>query len=248
MIEKGRQPLAQPREMTAGIGELLLARVRTGMIEHVAGLFEPGLLDVRGDLGMKLQTIGAAVAKRLVLEGLPRGKQLCRAGRLEALEVPVVHHEVLRNERPPGLRRRDRVEADLAQALLVRSDRTAQGMGQQLAAETNAKQRLVCSEPVFDPLQLVAQVIQFTRLLDHLSTAIDHGRVESFLWRQGLAFGDIYRLKLKITLSQLTGHTIAPCIRHMPDQKYLSSHSFLSLPVHAPDMRPQLTSASGAAA
>src|SRR5580765_8307866 len=102
---------------------------------------------------MELQAEGpAAQAEGLVRKGLAGRQQLGPIGQLEAFLMPMIDVEIGGEERAPGVRRRQRVVADLVDSLRMVRDTRAESAGQQLPSQADPEIAAAAGDIVPDPI------------------------------------------------------------------------------------------------
>ena len=140
---------------------------------------------------MELQTESpAAQAEGLVGKGIAGRQQLGPIGQFEPFPVPMIDVEVGGEERLPGVRRPQRVVADLVDTGGMARDARAECPGQQLTAEADAEIAAAAGDVVADPIDLVLYIGRGRTVVGALGAAEDdRARIGAGIVGQPIALG-----------------------------------------------------------
>ena len=101
-------------------------------------------------LRVELQAEGLAVANGLVWKVGTRGQAGGAGGQVEALAMPLVHGDGVRQEGRAAAVASQGIVADLVQALFVRYDTGTHGARHQLSAQAEAEIGFAAGQPILD--------------------------------------------------------------------------------------------------
>ena len=160
--------------MHRAVGDMLGALLGARKFHAMSAAHQPAIHHGVGDLGVELQRVTGAIAKRLHRESIAFGQQFAAGRQVEALAMPLIDViGPIGADHPPSLRWADRVIADLGVALRMRIDAAAEMVRHHLRAEADAEIRLLVAQRHADPVDLAAH--EFLIVVGALRAAENRG-------------------------------------------------------------------------